>query len=145
MDGIRHYIGRVGKRVRRVGRFTTWAAAAAMVAVTHLPSNALAQSFTLNLQDADIETLITTVSEVTGRNFIVDPRVQGKVTVISARPLRDNEVYQVFLSVLNVHGYVAVQAGNVTKILPEAPEPVRAAMSRRWMSARASCPFKRAC
>ena len=120
MDGIRHYIGRVGKRVRRVGRFTTWAAAAAMVAVTHLPSNALAQSFTLNLQDADIETLITTVSEVTGRNFIVDPRVQGKVTVISARPLRDNEVYQVFLSVLNVHGYVAVQAGNVTKILPEA-------------------------
>ena len=85
MDGIRHYIGRVGKRVRRVGRFTTWAAAAAMVAVTHLPSNALAQSFTLNLQDADIETLITTVSEVTGRNFIVDPRVQGKVTVISAR------------------------------------------------------------
>ncbi|MGB0751766.1 MAG: type II secretion system protein GspD, partial [Gammaproteobacteria bacterium] len=108
------------KRARHMGRVATWAAAAAMVAGASLPSNALAQSFTLNLQDADIETLITTVSEVTGRNFIVDPRVQGKVTVISARPLRDSEVYQVFLSVLNVHGYVAVQAGNVTKILPEA-------------------------
>ncbi len=61
-----------------------------------------------------------TVSEVTGRNFIVDPRVQGKVTVISARALRDDEVYQVFLSVLKVHGYVAVPSGSVVKILPQA-------------------------
>ena len=58
-----------------------------------MPS-AWAQSFTLNLQDAEIQTLITTVSEVTGKNFIVDPRVKGKVTVISARPLRDDEVVE---------------------------------------------------
>ena len=83
-----------------------------------MPS-AWAQSFTLNLQDAEIQTLITTVSEVTGKNFIVDPRVKGKVTVISARPLRDDEVYQVFLSVLKVHGYVAVPSGGVVKIVPE--------------------------
>lgn len=79
-----------------------------------------AQSFTLNLKDADIQTLISTVSEVTGKNFIVDPRVKGKVTVISARPLRDDEIYQVFLSVLRVHGFVAVPSGSVIKIVPEA-------------------------
>ena len=79
-----------------------------------------AQSFTLNLKDAEIQTLISTVSDVTGKNFIVDPRVKGKVTVISARPLRDDEIYQVFLSVLRVHGFVAVPSGSVIKIVPEA-------------------------
>ncbi len=79
-----------------------------------------AQTVTLNLQDADISALITTVSEVTGKNFIVDPRVKGKVTVVSARPLQDKEVYQVFLSVLKVHGFVAIQSGEVVKIVPEA-------------------------
>ncbi len=81
---------------------------------------AQAQTVTLNLQGADISALITTVSEVTGKNFIVDPRVKGKVTVVSARPLQDNEVYQVFLSVLKVHGFVAVPSGEVVKIVPEA-------------------------
>lgn len=78
-----------------------------------------AQNITFNLQDADISALISTVSEVTGKNFVVDPRVQGKVTVLSARPLKKDEVYQVFLSVLKVHGYAAVPAGAVVKIVPE--------------------------
>jgi general secretion pathway protein D len=82
--------------------------------------SASAQSFTLNLKDAEIQTLITSVAEMTGKNFIVDPRVKGKVTVISARPLRDDEIYQVFLSVLRVHGYVAIPSGSVVKIVPEA-------------------------
>jgi len=87
-----------------------------------------AQSFTLNLKDADIQTLIKTVSEVTGKNFVVDPKVSGKVTVISARPLRDNEVYQVFLSVLKVHGYVAIPSGGIVKIVPEGAGRNGAAM-----------------
>jgi general secretion pathway protein D len=75
---------------------------------------------TLNLKDADIQALIATVSEITGKNFIVGPNVQGKVTVISAKPMRPDEIYDVFLSVLRVHGYAAIPAGNMIKIVPEA-------------------------
>ena len=75
---------------------------------------------TLNLRDADISSLIATVSEITGRNFIIDPRVTGKVNVISNRPMSADEVYDVFLSVLRVNGFAAVGAGNIIKIVPEA-------------------------
>jgi general secretion pathway protein D len=74
---------------------------------------------TLNLKDADIRSFIETVAEATGRNFIVDPRVKAKVTVVSARSMNREEVYQVFLSVLQVHGYAAVKVGEVIKILPD--------------------------
>ena len=74
---------------------------------------------TLNLKDADIRSFIETVAEATERNFVVDPRVKAKVTVISARPMDREEVYQVFLSVLQVHGYAAVQVGQIIKILPD--------------------------
>jgi general secretion pathway protein D len=74
---------------------------------------------TLNLKDADISTLIDTVSTAIGMNFVVDPRVKGKVTVISARPMEDDELYQVFLSVLQVHGFTAVPVGSITKIIPD--------------------------
>jgi len=75
---------------------------------------------TLNLKDADIQALIATVSEITGKNFIVGPNVQGKVTVVSARPMRPDEIYDVFLSVLRVHGFAAVPSGSMIKIVPEA-------------------------
>ncbi|GMQ83359.1 MAG: type II secretion system secretin GspD [Gammaproteobacteria bacterium] len=78
-----------------------------------------AQTITLNLKDADINALIGTVAEVTGKNFIVDPRVKGKVTVISSRAMNSDEVYQVFLSILKVHGFAAVPSGPVIKILPD--------------------------
>ncbi|MEN8761505.1 MAG: type II secretion system secretin GspD, partial [Thiogranum sp.] len=78
-----------------------------------------AQTITLNLKDADINALIGTVAEVTGKNFIVDPRVKGKVTVISSRAMDSEEVYQVFLSILKVHGFAAVPSGSVIKILPD--------------------------
>ena len=74
---------------------------------------------TLNLKDADIRSLIETVAEATGRNFVVDPRVKAKVTVISARSMNREEVYQVFLSVLQVHGYATVKVGEIIKILPD--------------------------
>ena len=78
-----------------------------------------AETVTLNLKDADIGALISTVAEVTDRNFIVDPRVKGKVTVISSRPMDSEEVYQVFLSILKVHGFAAVPSGSVIKIVPD--------------------------
>ncbi|MBL3526435.1 MAG: type II secretion system secretin GspD [gamma proteobacterium endosymbiont of Lamellibrachia anaximandri] len=78
-----------------------------------------ADRITLNLNDADISALIKTVSEHTGRNFVVDPRVKGKVTVISAHPMDKDEFYQVFLSILEVHGFSTVPAGEVIKIVPD--------------------------
>ncbi len=76
-------------------------------------------AMTLNLRDADIASVISTVSEMTGKNFIVDPRVKGRVTVISSRPMEADEVYQVFLSILNVQGFAAIPGKNAIKIVPE--------------------------
>jgi len=73
---------------------------------------------TLNLQDVDIRVLINTVAEVSGKNFIIDPRVKGKVSVMSGAALDPDELYDVFLSILEVHNFATVNAGNVIKILP---------------------------
>lgn len=81
--------------------------------------SALANEITLNLKDADIRALISTVSKFTGKNFIIDPRIKAKVTVISANTMSPDEVYEVFLSVLQVHGFAAVPSGSVIKIIPE--------------------------
>ena len=75
---------------------------------------------TLNLKEADIGTLIATVSEVTGRNFVIDPRVKGKVTVVSSSPMDADAVYATFLSVLAVNGYAAVPSGAAIKIVPDS-------------------------
>ena len=83
-------------------------------------NDARAYETTLNIKDADINTLITTVSEVTGRNCIVDQRVKGKVTVISSTPMSADGVYETFLAVLQVYGFAAVPAGEAIKIIPEA-------------------------
>ena len=82
--------------------------------------NAWAESVTLKFKEADIKAVINSVAEITGKNFIVDPRVKGKVTVISSRPMNSRQIYQVFLSILDVHGYTAVPAGKTIKILPDA-------------------------
>jgi general secretion pathway protein D len=78
-----------------------------------------AQTVTLNFKDADIESVIGWMAEQTGKNFIVDPRVKSKVTIISGKPLNKDELYQVFLSVLQVHGFAAVPSGDVIKIVPD--------------------------
>ncbi len=74
----------------------------------------------LNLQDADIRLLIETVSDITKKNFIIDPQIQAKVTVISGRPVHKDEIYDIFLTVLNVHGLAAINDGNSIKIIPES-------------------------
>ncbi|MHA7835604.1 MAG: type II secretion system secretin GspD, partial [Algiphilus sp.] len=89
--------------------------AALLIALPVRAENAV----TLNLKDADINTLIETVSDVTGRNFIVDPRVKAKVTVVSASPMPPAAVYETFLSILQVYGFAAIPSGNAIKIVPE--------------------------
>lgn len=74
----------------------------------------------LNLKNADINVLIATVAEITGKNFIVDPRVEGKVTVITSEPMTPDEVYHTFLSVLRINGFAAVPNGRLIRIVPDA-------------------------
>jgi general secretion pathway protein D len=75
-------------------------------------------TITPNYKDADLSQIIQAVSEVTGKNFIIDPRVNAKVTMLSATPMTPAAFYEAFLSVLQVYGYVAVPAGKVIKIIP---------------------------
>lgn len=86
--------------------------------VNHLENSSQSSSRLWNLQDADILSVINEISQETGKNFVVDPRVGGKITLISSKPLRKQEVYQVFLSILGMLGYSAIPNGNVVKIIP---------------------------
>src|SRR5882672_3050666 len=75
-------------------------------------------TITPNYKDAEIGQIIQAVSEVTGKNFIIDPRVNAKITMLSASPMSPAAFYEAFLAVLQVYGYVAVPAGKVIKIIP---------------------------
>ena len=77
-------------------------------------------AITPNYKDADLSQIIEAVSAVTGKNFIVDPRVRAQVTMLSSTPMSPDAFYQAFLSILQVHGFVAVPSGKVIKILPDA-------------------------
>jgi general secretion pathway protein D len=79
-----------------------------------------AQRITPNFKDADITQIIEAVSMATGKNFIVDPRVRAQVTMLSSTAMTPDQFYQAFLAILQVHGFVAVPAGNIVKIVPDA-------------------------
>src|SRR5450755_1274055 len=75
-------------------------------------------TITPNYKDADLGQIIQAVGEVTGKNFIIDPRVNAKVTMVSSTPMSPAAFYEAFLAVLQVYGYVAVPAGKIIKIVP---------------------------
>ena len=74
-------------------------------------------SWRINLKNADIREFITQVSAITEKSFIIDPRVKGNVTVVSSTAMGKDAVYELFLSVLQVHGFAAVNANGVIKIV----------------------------
>jgi len=76
---------------------------------------------TIDFNNVDINVFIKFISELTGRNFVVDNRVKGKVTIISPKKISVKEAYRVFESVLEVHGFTTLRAGEITKIIP-APD-----------------------
>lgn len=78
------------------------------------------QLYTLNMQDAEISDVIDLVAKVTGRTFIIDPRVRGRVTVVSDREMSQSQIYETFLATLEVYGFSAVTAGDVVKIIGQA-------------------------
>lgn len=97
-----------------------WALLAAAPLIATVSSSVYAQTWKINLRDADLTAFINEVADITGKNFAVDPRVRGNVTVISNKPLNKNEVYDLFLGVLNVNGVVAIPSGNTIKLVPDS-------------------------
>lgn len=86
--------------------------------VVETDANGKDKLITMDFQDVDLPVLIKFISEITKRNFIVDEKIRGKVTIISPGKISEDEAYQVFLSVLQVKGFTTVQAGSVIKIVP---------------------------
>ncbi|HEU4529542.1 MAG TPA: type II secretion system secretin GspD [Steroidobacteraceae bacterium] len=111
------------RRTHRASAF----AAGLLLAFTAAVQTSLAQDnpqgqnlITPNYKDTEIGVIIEAVSEITGRNFIIDPRVRANVTMVSRSPLTPDAFYEAFLAVLQVHGFVAVPSGQVIKIIPDA-------------------------
>jgi len=75
---------------------------------------------TIDFDNVDIRLFIKYISELTGKNFVVDKTVQGNVTIVSPTKISEEEAYKVFESVLEVHGFTTVRSGSVIKILPSA-------------------------
>jgi general secretion pathway protein D len=73
---------------------------------------------TMDFRGVEIGTLVKFIGELTGKNFVVDERVRGKVTVISPTKITVDEAYKVFESILEVHGFTTVPAGKVIKVVP---------------------------
>lgn len=93
---------------------------AALPLLTILAFPAFAQTWKINLVNADINAFVSEVADITGKNFAIDPRVKGNVTVISNRALNRTQVYDLFQGVLNVNGVVAIPSGNTIKLVPDA-------------------------
>lgn len=91
----------------------------AFTIVVNVPVFAEEQNWQVNLKDADISAFIGQVADITGRSFVIDPRVKGKVTVVSTETMNTEAVYELFLSVLQVQGYAAVPAGDVIMIVQQ--------------------------
>ena len=81
-------------------------------------ANANDQELVQNFQQVEIAKVVEAVSKITGHNFIIDPRVKGKVTLIAPESMEPDALYETLLAVLNVHGFVAVSGEGVTKIVP---------------------------
>ena len=99
----------------------TWLALLSPAVVLHAQSQTpppASDMVTMNMRDADIRTLIQWIADQTGKNMVVHKDVQGKVNVLSAKPVTRAEAYRVFLSVLQVHGYAAIESPESVKIVP---------------------------
>ena len=96
---------------------------AAALLFSYLPApaaHAASGQITLNFVNADINAVIKAMSEMTGKTFVVDPRVKGTLNITSPRPVRRDVAYDILLSSLRMQGYAAVQVGGVVRIVPEA-------------------------
>jgi len=122
--------------VNLVTRSVRAALCAVVLALLAGTGTVVAQDFTVNLKETDIQELIKFVAEATGTTIVVDPSVKGKVKVVSSKPVSKDELYELFLSILEVHGYTAVRSGGVIRVIQSkdarsAPVQVRDGHSGR--------------
>ena len=91
------------------------------IAIATLPAARAQESdtVTLNFVNADIDAVVKAVAEITGRNFVLDPRVKGTINIVSARPVPKSLVYPTLLSALRLQGFTAVESDGIVKIVPE--------------------------
>jgi general secretion pathway protein D len=89
-------------------------------ALLALPAQAQEQTWRINVKNADLNEFVVQVAEITGKTFVVDPRIKGNVTVVSSTPMNREAVYELFLSVLRVHNWTAVPSGGVIRIQQNA-------------------------
>lgn len=99
-------------------QFTTIIAALLMLCALLTPLKAAAKGVVLNFSDVDISTMVKFISDLTGKNFVMDDRVKGKISIFSPAKLTNDEAFNVFTSVLELKGFTVVQAGKVYKIIP---------------------------
>jgi len=113
--------------VRPTKQILLASAVAAAIAVA-LPGQSRAagekEDITLNFVNADIQSVIKTVGLITGKNFLIDPRVNGTVNIVSANPVSKDLVYPILLSALRLQGFAAIEERGFVKIVPEADAKV---------------------
>src|SRR5436190_13730489 len=105
--------------------------AAALLAAIPAAGAQESDTVTLNFVNADIDAAVKAVAEITGRNFLVDPRVKGTINIVSARPVAKSLVYPTLLSALRMQGFAAVESDGVVKIVPEADAKTQASPVQR--------------
>ena len=108
------------------------------IAQTNKTQNQPEQFVSIDFNNVDINVFIKFMSELTETNFVVDQRVKGKVTIISPSKISLAEAYKVFESVLEVHGYTTVKAGEVVKIIPAPDARSKSIETRLQQEARES-------
>lgn len=117
--GLHHLLRQPWLPALLLGSATVLAQGVAPTTATTAPA-ASSQRYTPNFRDMDIAVLAESVAVATGKTFILDPRVRANVNLISSTPMTANELYQAFLSILQVHGFAAVPTGNLVKIVLDA-------------------------
>ncbi len=119
-------VGSLRSRLKQAGLLSVLSLAMAAACLQAQPQSTPAAAagaeptWTVNFRDADISELIRFVADATGKTLIVDPAVHGNVQVVSSKAVNRRDLYQLFLSILKVHGYAAVEAGDVVRVLPAA-------------------------
>jgi general secretion pathway protein D len=114
------FLASVHRSFARIGAVGTFALALAASVGFALQAFAADDAVTLNFVNADIDAVIRAISEITGKNFVVDPKVKGTINIVSARPVPKALVYPTLLSALRLQGFAAVESDGIVKVVPEA-------------------------
>jgi len=112
--------------IDRDNMFFKWIKTSLLMVLLLSASHVYAADVTMNFKNADIRAFIDFVAGFSGKNFLVDNRVKGKITIVSPTAVSEEDAYNVFLSVLEVNGYATVPAGAVIKIIPRAESKQKA-------------------